>query len=113
MAAHNRPQRINDPAVHDAARRLDWFTKMVDKRVAEFHAATDRTGRTLAMLEAEAAAKLVEAACYEIALRLVSHRLQTATQVFMDPAREISRRLTRYRDARVELERMDGPIAQA
>lgn len=107
------PQKILDPAVHDAARRLDWFTRMVNKRVAEFHAATDKTARTLAMLEAEAAAKLVEAACYEVALRLVSHRLQTATQVSMDPGREITRRLARFKDARAELELSDGPIAEA
>ena len=107
MSTQKRSIRIQDPPLRDAAGRLEWFSRMVQKRLDEYKTASDRVEMALALSEAEVAAKLVEAAGYEVALRLVPHGLA------FDPAAEISKRLQRYRMCSAEFEAAYGPIARA
>lgn len=107
MSVQNRTVRVTDSALRDAASRLEWFTRMVNNRLDESNAANDRVGRGVALQEAEVAAQLVESAAFEVALRLIPHRVE------FDPAQEVNRRLHRFRMAKLEYDVAYGPIALA
>lgn len=80
---------------------------MLGKRLDELAAAPDRRDKTLAILEAEVAANLVESAVYEITLRLLGHGVP------LDAVQEVDRRLARYRDASAAFETSYGPVPRA
>lgn len=107
MSMQKRSVRIQDPPLRDAAGRLEWFTRMVHKRLDEYKAASDRVEMGLALAEAEVAAKLVQAATYEVALRLVPHGIA------FDPAAQLGKRLRIYRQCAAEFELTYGPMAEA
>ncbi|MFO0548644.1 MAG: hypothetical protein U0271_09665 [Polyangiaceae bacterium] len=101
------PARIQDRALRDAASRLESFSTMLANRVEEVVNGADRTEKTLAALEAEVAARLVESAVYEVALRLVPHGIE------FEPERQLRRRLGRYHFALAQLEAAYGPLLRA
>ncbi|NUP06423.1 MAG: hypothetical protein HOW73_10230 [Polyangiaceae bacterium] len=107
MATQKRPLRIQDASLRDAAGRLESFTTMVNRRVDEMRAAEDRAEKTLALFEAEVAAKLVESAVYEVSLRLLPHGVE------FDPARQLSLRLGRFRRELASFEVSYGPLPRA
>lgn len=107
MAMQRRSARVRDGLLRDAAGRLETFTRMLERRVDELLAAPDRTEKALAALEAEVAAKLVETAVYEVALRLVPHGIE------FDPARQLSRRLRRFRLEHAAFEASYGALPRA
>lgn len=100
----SKPLRIHDTSLRETFSRLDGFSSMLENRLAEYKAASMRLDCTLAMVEAEVAASLVESAIYEASLRLLSHG------VGFDANREIARRLAGYRVAMADFEAVYGPL---
>ncbi|MFO0614126.1 MAG: hypothetical protein U0414_16150 [Polyangiaceae bacterium] len=99
--------RLNDPLVCVAAERLENFTWILARRLADYRSSGDRLDRTLAMMEASAAASLIESLLYEIALRLLVHGIR------VDIEGDIASRLSAFSSAHDEFESLYGPIAQA
>lgn len=99
--------RLNDPLVCVAAERLESFTWILARRLSEYRSRGDRLDRTLAMMEAAAAATLIESLLYEIALRLLVHGIR------VDVEGDISARLSAFNLAHKEFVSLYGPIAEA
>ena len=99
--------RLNDPQVCIAAERVENFTWILARRLSDYRTCGDRLDRTLAMMEAAAAATLIESLLYEIALRLLVHGIR------VDIEGDIASRLAAFSAAHREFELLYGPIAQA
>lgn len=106
MAA--KKMRIQDPALGDAARRRGDYLKTLGRRLRDFHEATTRVDRGLAMMEAEVAAKLVESVTYEIAIRLLQNGV-----VGSDADVELAKALRPFKEAIAMHALSDGEIVRA
>ncbi len=106
--------RRKDGTLGAALQRLDGFTRMVENRLAEHRAAASAEERVLALLEAEAAARLVESAAYEVSLRLIASGLSGKPGAArMEPEKVIRERLAAFRMAMAGHEAVYGPIVRA
>lgn len=114
MSATKPVLRRRDPSLGAALQRLDGFTRMVANRLAEHRAAPSREGKVLALLEAEAAAKLLESAVYEVSLRLIANGIAGKHGApRMDAEKVIRERLAAFRMAMAAHESVYGPIVRA
>jgi hypothetical protein len=102
-----KPVKISDPAVSSAARRLDEHTRTLERRLQDYWAAAGRVDKTLALVEAEVAARLVRAAAYELNLRLLPHGVPH------DVDAELERRAHALPRARADHEARFGPVPMA
>lgn len=114
MSAPKVVPRRREETLGAALQRLDGFTRMVANRLAEHRGASSLEERVLALLEAEAAAKLVESAAYEVSLRLVASGLSGKPGAArMEPGKVIRERLGAFRMAMAAHEAVYGPIVRA
>jgi hypothetical protein len=102
-----QPTKISDPAVLHAARRLDEYTRMLARRLRDYGSAENRVDRTLALIEAEVAAQLIQSGAHEFNLRLLPLAVQH------DLEAEVKKRTRGLAEARADHERRFGPIPVA
>jgi len=102
-----QPTKISDPAVFHAAKRLDEYTEMLARRLRDYKRAETRVDRTLALVEAEVAARLIRSGAQELNLRLLPHA------VHHDLEAEVKKRTGGLAEARADHEERFGPIPVA
>jgi hypothetical protein len=99
--------RLQDPQVWAAAERLESFTWILARRVQDYRQSQGRVDCTVAIMEATAAAAVIEGLLYEIALRLLVHGIH------VDIEADIATRLAPFNAARTEFEDQFGEVACA
>jgi hypothetical protein len=99
--------RIQDPALGDAARRREQYCRTLSRRLDEVASGSTRVDRGLALMEAEIAAKLVESATYEIAIRLLQNGVSS------DAEKDLARLLRPYKEAVAQHALSDGELVRA
>ncbi|MFO0614849.1 MAG: hypothetical protein U0414_19835 [Polyangiaceae bacterium] len=99
--------RIQDPALGDAARRRQEYCRTLSRRLDEVAHGSTRVDRSIALMEAEVAAKLVESATYEITIRLIQNGISS------DAERDLAKLLRPYKEAVAHHAMSDGEIIRA
>ncbi len=102
-----QPTKINDPAVYGAAKRLDDYTRMLEGRLRDYWAAETRLDRTLAIIEAGVAARLIESGASELNMRLLPHGVRH------DAEAEVKKRTVGLDKATGDHETRFGPVPVA
>ncbi len=110
--------KINDAAAFAAKARLDEYTGMLARRIKDYWTKDssaaeaewtggERVARTLALMEAEVAARLIHAAASELNMRLLPHGVPH------DVEAEVKKRTRGLVDVRVDHDARFGPIPVA
>lgn len=102
-----QPVKISNPAVHGARVRLDEYTKLLQSRLRDYWSADTRLDRTLAFIEVEVAAKLIQSGASELNMRLLPHGVRHEVEL------EVKRRTVGLDKARLDHESRFGPIPTA
>ncbi len=102
-----QPVKISDPAVFSARARLDEYTKLLKSRLRDYWSAETRLDRTLAFIEVEVAAKLIQSGASELNMRLLPHGVRHEVET------EVKRRTRGLTEARLDHETRFGPVPTA
>ncbi len=102
-----QPTKINDPAVFQAAKRLDEYTRMLARRLRDYWRADTRVDKTLALVEAEVAARLIQSGASELDMRLLPHAVR------YDVDAEVKKRTPGLARARADHDERFGPVPVA
>lgn len=102
-----QPTKINDPAVYGAAKRLDDYTRMLEGRLRDYWSAETRVDRTLAIIEAGVAARLIQSGASELNMRLLPHGVRH------DADAEVKKRTVGLDKATGDHEMRFGPVPLA